>query len=460
MKVLLLTGGSGTRLWPLSRKGFPKQFLRMGGVSLLRETAERLLTMVGPDDVVVLTNEEYRFHVIHELEGTGISRLVLEPLARNTAPAIALGVAYCREVLGCDPHEPLFVSPSDHHVEPGDAFVPLMPGIESVVKGGSIVTFGISPDRPETGYGYIEIGEPVSGAPGFFNVKGFTEKPDESTARCYLDSGRFLWNSGMFAFTISTITAEFERWLPQVGKLLVEGYQSMLRQFHRLASISIDYAVMERSDRIVTLPLKVQWSDVGSWDSLFEVLPMDGDGNVVKGDVLPVQTSDSLMVSQGRLLVTVGMKDAMVVETPDAVLVARRGEGQQVREAVERLAAQGRPEVEQGVTVFRPWGSYTVIEEGEGYKVKKVLVRPGQRLSLQRHSRRSEHWVVVKGEALVTVGEKSEVLRPNQSTYVPVGAVHRLENTTANILEIIEVQVGEYLGEDDIERLDDAYGRD
>ncbi len=457
MKVLLLTGGSGTRLWPLSRRRFPKQFLRFGELSLLRETAQRLLQSVKPEDIIVLTNKDYRFQVMNELEGLGISHAVLEPVAKNTAPAIALGAAYCRYILGCSDEEVLFVSPSDHKISPPDALAKVMPAIEFMARRGHIVTLGIPPTRPETGYGYIELGDALE--EGFYKVERFTEKPDEATAREYLSSGRFLWNSGMFAFTIGTITQELSCHLPSVGELMLKGYEEMLEAFSELPSISIDYAVMERSSRIVTLPFEVSWSDVGSWDSLFEVLVKDQNGNVTQGDVLTLSTKNSLVLSKDRLLVTVGLKDSIVIETEDAVFVAPRGESQQVREVVDALTAQGRQEAEENPTVFRPWGSYTVLKESEGYKVKKVVVKPGETLSLQRHRHRSEHWVVVKGEALVTVGEDEMVLRPNQSAYVPKGVIHRLANTTDEPLEIIEVQVGDYVGEDDIERFEDRYGR-
>jgi mannose-1-phosphate guanylyltransferase / mannose-6-phosphate isomerase len=471
MKALVLAGGSGTRLWPLSRKNYPKQFLKLNGSkSLLRQTVERLLRVLSEDDIVVMTNSEYKFYVKADLKE--INHIILEPESRNTASAIALGIKYCIEKLGCNEEEMVFISPSDHIISPVDRFADYFRMAEEITKQGHIVTFGIRPDRPETGYGYIKVSEKKPDLPAealakaggspqkdYFPVEKFVEKPDLVTARRYVEEGIYFWNSGMFAFNIRTIKEEYQRYVPKIHEMLLKPYDEMIVQFDQMPDISIDYAVMERSDRVVVLPLDLHWSDVGSWDSLHEILSQDEDGNAVVGDVVTLDTKNCLIFGNKRLLSTIGIEDCLIVETDDAVLIAKKGEPWKVRELVNRLKERKRKEASEHLTTYRPWGSYTILEQGSRYKIKRVVVNPGEKLSLQKHVHRSEHWVVVKGTAKVSIGDKKIFVHENESAYVPQSTLHRLENTGKIPVEIIEVQNGEYLEEDDIERFADDYGR-
>jgi mannose-1-phosphate guanylyltransferase/mannose-6-phosphate isomerase len=469
MKVLVLAGGSGTRLWPLSRKNLPKQFLRLyGDKSLLQLTVERLLNTVSPEDIVVMTNSDYRFHVKSNLEALPAfgnmqtaAHIILEPAGRNTAPAIALGIQYCLEKLGCKDDEVVFVCPSDHIIKPAEKFIQYLRQSEEIAQKGPIVTFGIRPLGPETGYGYIKAcPEPLQSGPNpFYKVERFVEKPDRETAEGYISEGNYFWNSGMFMFRIDSMREDLILHEPVIGGMFKKGFEEFTSGFAALPDISIDYAVMEKSQKTVTVPLDLYWNDIGSWDSLYDVLEKDGDGNVKVGEVRAVDTKDTLILGEGRLISTIGLENCLIIETGDAVLVAKRGEARKVKDIVQGLRAEGRKEVTEHVTTYRPWGNYTVLEEDARYKIKSIVVSPLEKLSLQMHYHRSEHWVVVKGTAKVTVGDKEIFVHENESVYVPKSTMHRLENPGKVPLEIIEVQNGEYVGEDDIVRLEDVYGR-
>lgn len=469
MKAIVLAGGSGTRLWPLSREDFPKQFLKIdGNKSLLRETIERLLLFLSPDDIVILTNEKYKFHVFDDLEGLPegvLDHVVLEPASRNTAPAIALGVKYCEEKLGCSDEEVVLVCPSDHIIRPGKKYGSYVLKAAEVASNDYIVTFGIKPTRPETGYGYIKMKDKeVTAGRGrrkgkCFEVDRFAEKPDLLTAKKYVSSGYYLWNAGIFVFSIGTMKRELQAHIPEISDRTGGSLDSVVHDFSRMPDISIDYAVLERSKRVATIPLELYWNDVGSWDSLYEVLKQDKKGNVRIGDVFAVDTKDSMIIGSERIVSTIGLENILVVETPDAILITKRGVAQKVRDVVKDLKKRGKKHPVESTTVYRPWGSYTILEEGQGYKIKRIVVKPGAKLSSQMHHHRSEHWVVLMGTARVTRGDKVMNVHPNESTYIPMSTKHRLENPGKVPLQIIEVQNGEYLSEDDIVRFDDVYKR-
>lgn len=462
MKAVILAGGSGTRLWPVSRYGLPKQFIKLnGGKSLLCQTVERLSAVVPLHDILVITNEDYRFHVQADLRSVSPAienNIILEPVGRNTAPAIALVMRYCMEKLRCGKDEVILVCPSDHIIEPVEKFARYARQAEAAAKTGSIVTFGIRPSRPETGYGYIKKGG-KSSADGVFRVERFAEKPDLKTAEKYLKAGDYYWNSGMFAFTIATMLAEFRAYSPEISRRMPRTLARMTADFKNMPSISIDYAVMERSRRAAVLPIDILWSDVGSWDSLPEVITPDRDGNVKVGDVLALDTKNTIVMGENRLISTIGLKDLIVIDTTDALLIARRGQAQRVKEVVDLLKERKRKEVVEHLTTYRPWGYFVVLEEGPRYKIKRIVLKPGQKVSHQLHYHRSEHWIIVKGTAKVTLGKKTTMVHENESTYVPKSTAHRLENPGKVALEMIEVQNGEYVGEDDIVRFADIYGR-
>ncbi len=469
MKAIILAGGSGERLWPLSRKNYPKQFLKLNGdKSLLQQTAERLLSVVSMEDIVVLTNNAYKFHVLSDLNSLPLfnqqaanTHIILEPACRNTGPAIALGVKYCMEKLDCKKDEVIFLSPSDHIIRPADRFAEYMRLADEIARKGYIVTFGVKPDKPETGYGYIRSGSLHSADNGknYFKAEEFTEKPNSETAKQYIKEGTYFWNSGMFAFCIGTIIEEMNRYAPEIWGMMDLSFEDMLSGFKQMPNISLDYAVMEKSDRVVVLPFDLYWNDIGSWDSLYDILDKDENGNVKKGDVLTIDTRGTLILGNKRHIATIGLENCLIVETDDAILVAKKGETQKVKDIVNKLKEDARIEAEEHVVTYRPWGSYTILEKGPRYKIKRIVVNSNEKLSLQMHYHRSEHWVVVKGSAKVTIGDKEMFIHENESAYVPKSTLHRLENPGKVPLEIIEVQNGEYLGEDDIVRCEDIYDR-
>ena len=459
MKIIVLAGGGGTRLFPLSRTCFPKQFMKIGGEqSLLSQTVKRFTTVASAEDIIVVTNREYLHHVRAELAECGLAaaHILLEPVGRNTAPAIALAVSYCIDKLGSAEDEVLFVTPSDHIIRQNELFVKAVRQAEKLAKEKNLITFGIKPDKPETGYGYIEAGEPYESG---FTVSSFKEKPDQKTADQYLASGRYYWNSGMFAFTAGQMLAELAEHQPEIHQLIAAGFDQALVCFAEMPNISIDYAVAEKSRQVLTIPLTAYWNDIGSWDAIYEVLGKDADGNAVKGDCIPIDCSNTLMLGRSRLIAGIGLEDLLVVETDDVIVVAKKGESQRVKDLVGELKMRGRKETDEHTTMYRPWGSYTVLGEGPGYKMKKIVVNQGAQLSLQMHYHRSEHWIVTGGTAKVTLGDEVRTVHENESVFIPMSTKHRLENPGRIPLEIIEVQNGKYLEEDDIIRFEDNYGR-
>jgi mannose-1-phosphate guanylyltransferase/mannose-1-phosphate guanylyltransferase/mannose-6-phosphate isomerase len=467
---VILSGGAGTRLWPLSRELFPKQLLPLAGPdSLLQDTALRAQGE-GFAAPVIVCNAEHRFAIAEQLRQAGIApaALLLEPIGRNTAAAVAAAAAHLAAAGAAD-EDCLLVLPSDHVVTARDAFLAAVARAAAAAARGHLVTFGISPSGPETGYGYIRQGTALDGLTGAFAVERFVEKPDIATAKRYLAEGGWSWNSGMFLFPLGALRAELAAHAPEVAAAAGRAVALAVRDldfvrldrdaFAAAPSISVDYALMEKTGKAAVVPADLGWSDVGSWSALWEIGRRDADGNVALGDVLAERTRNSYLRSEHRLLATVGIEDTIVVALKDAVLVAARDEAQHVKAIVDRLKQAGRGEASAHPRVYRPWGSYETIDLGPRFQVKRIIVNPGQRISLQTHARRAEHWVCVQGVARVTRGEDTLTLRENMSTYIPVGCVHRLENPGDEPAHVIEVQSGDYLGEDDIVRIEDSYGR-
>ncbi|SIP88393.1 mannose-1-phosphate guanylyltransferase/mannose-6-phosphate isomerase [Solilutibacter tolerans] len=465
---VILSGGSGTRLWPRSRSNTPKQFLPLvGDETLLQATALRVKAMQDVAPVITVCAEDHRFMVGEQLQAIGMPSggILLEPAARNTAPAIALAALHVQQQ---DAQGVMLVLPADHLIRDEPAFRDAVMAGLAQAHAGALVTFGIKPDAPVTGYGYIRIGQPLDAR--VHAIGAFVEKPDVERARTYLDSGEYLWNSGMFLFRADAYLEALKKHAPAILVAARAAYDAATGDldfirvdadaFATSPSDSIDYAVMERATNAAVVPVDCGWSDVGSWSSLWEVADRDVDGNVQLGDTLAIDTGDSyLQAADDRLVAALGVRDLIVVDTADAVLVAHRDRVQDVKMLVDRLKAEGRTEHLHHRKVYRPWGSYDSLAVGPGFQVKRIVVKPGAALSLQRHQRRAEHWIVVSGTAEVTCNDKVFDLGANQSTYIPLGSKHRLRNTTDQPVELIEVQSGDYLGEDDIERFDDVYGR-
>ena len=460
MKIIILAGGSGTRLWPLSRQDYPKQFLKLrGDKSLLHATADRFLNVVKYDDIIVITNKKYEFLVRSDLPW--LKHIILEPIGRNTAPAIALAAKYCTEKMCCREREVMLISPSDHIIEPVDKFEEYIKLSDKIAKTGRIVTFGIKPEKPETGYGYIKANllKPLDDAYSAYDVERFVEKPDLETAKEYLADGSYYWNSGMFAFTLATIRSELLELAPEIGKFIDKSFDKVLDSFQNMPSISIDYAIMEKSANVTVIPAKLKWNDIGSWDSLFDGEHEEKNQGKIDDNLISIASKNTVVIGSTRVIAIVGLEDCMIVDTDDALLVAKKGSGQKVKDVMELLVSSGRKEALEHNAVQRPWGSFTTFLSEKGFKVKKIVVNAGQKLSLQFHTRRTEHWTVVKGKARITIGDITGLYNENESLYIPASVWHRLENPGRAPLEIIEIQYGGYLGEDDIVRVEDAYGR-
>ncbi|ASJ97317.1 mannose-1-phosphate guanylyltransferase/mannose-6-phosphate isomerase [Shewanella marisflavi] len=464
---VIMAGGSGSRLWPLSRQQFPKQFLTLlGKDSMLQTTAQRLK---GIEHVpaLVICNEEHRFSVAEQFRANAIqtSGIILEPAGRNTAPAIALAAMQALKN-GSDPL--LLVLAADHVIKDEEAFCSSVKQALPFAKADKLVTFGIVPTAPETGYGYIKRGN-VQGDNAGFSVAQFVEKPNLETAQEYLSSGEYYWNSGMFLFKASAYLAELKTHRPDIFSACEQAMAATQADldfirvnkeaFEACPDDSIDYSVMEKTAQAVVVPMDCGWSDVGSWSALWEVSDKDEYGNACRGDVINLNTRNTYVHATEKLVTTIGLDDVVIVETKDAILVAKQAEVQQVKKIVEQLKTEDRGEWQHHREVYRPWGKYDSIDNGDRFQVKRITVKPGEKLSIQMHHHRAEHWIVVTGTARVTNGDKDILLTENQSTYIPVGVVHALENPGKVPLELIEVQSGSYLGEDDIVRFEDRYGR-
>jgi len=465
MIPVILSGGSGTRLWPLSRGIYPKQFLPLvSDKTMVQETVLRLKGIEGLQAPIAVCNEDHRFMMAEQLCRIDVHPecIILEPIGKNTAPAVTMAALAAK-----DPEDILLVLPADHVIENVAAFQDAVIKAGELAQQGFLVTFGVVPTAAETGYGYIKRShENIADA---FKVAEFVEKPNAAVAQAYVDSGEYYWNSGMFAFKAGRYLEELEKFAPDMlaacrsaysaAKVDVDFVRLDKELFAQCPSDSIDYAVMEKTDKAVVIPLDAHWNDVGSWSALWDVRAKDSRGNALSGDVLALDTENSFIHSENKLVAVIGVKDLVIVETDDAVMVAPKDRVQEVKEIVNALKKQQRSEANLHRKVYRPWGHYDSVDNGERHKTKRIVVKPGAKLSVQKHHHRAEHWVVVKGTALVTKGDATMLLSENESTYIPLGVVHRLENPGVIPLEMVEVQSGSYLGEDDIVRFEDKYGR-
>ncbi|MCB2149636.1 MAG: mannose-1-phosphate guanylyltransferase/mannose-6-phosphate isomerase [Deltaproteobacteria bacterium] len=469
---VILAGGSGTRLWPLSRALYPKQLISLvDRHTMLQNTILRLDGLEGAGNPVVICNDEYRFMVAEQLRQIDIEAdsIILEPVGRNTAPALTVAAIRAMET-GDDPV--LLILPADHHIQSADQFQNIIKAGHAYAQAGRLITFGIVPEKPETGYGYIKMGDPLPsagvGQPAV-TIAAFVEKPDLATAKQYVASKAYCWNSGMFMFKASQVLNELETFVPDIvaacrnavkkGKPDLDFFRLDKAAFSGCPSDSIDYAVMERTQSGAMLPMSAGWNDLGSWEALWQVGEKDDQDNVVKGDVVLHDVGDSYLHAEHRLIAAVGLKDHIVVETSDAVMISPRDRVQDVKGLVDQLKTQNREETRTHKRVYRPWGTVDQLVTGQRFQVNRITVKPGGVLSLQKHFNRSEHWIVVRGSALVTKADEQLLLKEDSSTYISAGIAHRLENPGKIPLELIEVQTGGYIGEDDITRLEDIYGR-
>jgi mannose-1-phosphate guanylyltransferase/mannose-6-phosphate isomerase len=471
MKIVpvILSGGSGTRLWPLSRQHYPKQFLPLlGNKSMFQQTMLRLKGVDDLTDPVIVCNENHRFLVAEQLNQIGIKNaaIILEPIGRNTAPAIAAAAMQISSDIDKN-NSIMLVLSADHQINDTDEFLKTINIARIYAKNGRLVTFGIVPNSPNTGFGYINYIEGLNSEVS--EVKKFVEKPDQKTAESYLKDGCYLWNSGMFMFDPSQLIIELSSHCLEVVNAVKKSFDNATKDldfirlepkfFESSPNDSIDYALMEKSNNVVVIKLDAGWSDVGSWESLYETSEKDKNGNVLKGDIFAEETYNTYIDSGSHFIATIGVTDLVIIDTPDATLIANKGQSHKVQKIVKNLQSTNREEHINNRKVFRPWGWYDSIESGLNFQVKRLHVNPGAKLSLQMHHKRAEHWVVIDGVANVTNGEKTLILTVGESTYIPIGAKHSLENKASQTLEIIEVQSGAYLGEDDIVRFEDIYGR-
>jgi len=466
--AVIIAGGSGTRFWPLSRQETPKQLLSIGGEdTLIQATVSRLGSIIPFERTYVVTNskqvESINLQLLAMSGVSGEANFIIEPEAKNTAPAIGLAAVHLMHI---NPEAVMVVLPSDHIIKDKKQFCSSVLLGADISAEGYLITLGIKPDKPETGYGYIKRGRKIK--KGTYRIEEFREKPDKKKALKYLRDGRYYWNSGIFIWRADTVLKAIEKHMPElygglvrIGKAIgTDGVEKAVKSvFSRIKPESVDYGILEKADKLAVIPSDMQWSDVGSWHALDSVLPVDDNNNVRKGNIISIDNKNSILYSGKRLVATVGLKDMIVVDTPDATLICPRNKAQEVRKIVDILKKRGAKECITHMTVLRPWGSYTVLEAGERFKIKKIEVKPGSKLSHQLHRHRSEHWIVVAGTAKVTNGDKMYNVHPNESTYIPMSTKHRLENAGRIPLQIIEVQNGDYLEEDDIIRFDDDFKR-
>ena len=474
MHAVIIAGGSGTRFWPKSRENLPKQLLNISGQeTLIQNTVGRISSIISAENIWVITNEQHAFETCYQLKKMGFppSQLLTEPIARNTAAAIG----YSAKILSQrNPDAIMAVFPADHVITTIEPFLKLLKQAETIANENHLVTLGIKPTSPETGYGYIKQGKAIE--ENSFKVDRFIEKPDKLTAEKYLKEGSYYWNSGIFVWKVSTLLNEISLYLPKLHEQLEEltsntapikgkyPYQKLSESgkkiFHSLESVSIDHGVMEKSTNVAVLPAEIGWNDVGTWTSLAEISKNDSHGNVINGNVVSVENSDSIIQAENRLVAALGLKGIIVVDTPDALLVCPKERAQDVKKIVEQIKSEKRSEASTSTSQTRPWGSYTILHKETNYLVKRIEVLPGESLSLQSHNHRSEHWTVVSGVAQVQIEETLQILQTNKSIEIPKGAKHRLANLDESSLIIIEVQLGDKLDEDDITRYEDKYGRD